>query len=61
MGYLIPRPSTALSPPDPLTTIFWFPNLETMLLRVLNPGAPESVSEEDLFSEIDDFDDLEVD
>ncbi|MHA2084065.1 MAG: 50S ribosomal protein L32e [Candidatus Thorarchaeota archaeon] len=34
---------------------------DTMLLRVLNPGAPESVSEEDLFSEIDEFDDLEVD
>ena len=26
---------------------------DAMSLRVLNPGAPESISEEDLFSELD--------
>jgi large subunit ribosomal protein L32e len=31
---------------------------DAMLLRVLNPGAPESVGEEDLFT---DLDDLELD
>ncbi|MHA1883360.1 MAG: 50S ribosomal protein L32e [Candidatus Thorarchaeota archaeon] len=34
---------------------------EKMMLRVLNPGAPEIIEEEELFSELDDLDDLEVD
>ncbi|MGD2073046.1 MAG: 50S ribosomal protein L32e, partial [Candidatus Thorarchaeota archaeon] len=33
---------------------------ETMMLRVLNPGAPETVMEEDLFSELDMLDEVEV-
>ena len=34
---------------------------ETLMLRVLNPGVPEGFEEEELFSELDGLDDLEVD
>ncbi len=34
---------------------------DTMMLRVLNPGAPEDLMEEDLFTELDVMDELEVD
>jgi large subunit ribosomal protein L32e len=34
---------------------------ETSMFKVLNPGAPESVVEEDLFEELEGLDDLEVD
>jgi len=34
---------------------------ETLMLRVLNPGVPEGLEEEELFSELDGLDDLEVD
>jgi large subunit ribosomal protein L32e len=33
---------------------------DTMMLRVLNPGAPEALLEEDLFTELDIMDELEV-
>ena len=33
---------------------------ETLMLRVLNPGAPETVMEEELFSELDMLDEVEV-
>ncbi len=34
---------------------------ETMLLKVLNPGAPDVVEEEELFADLEGIDDLEVD
>ncbi len=34
---------------------------ETLMLRVLNPGVPEGIEEDELFSELDGLDDLEVD
>jgi large subunit ribosomal protein L32e len=34
---------------------------ERSLFKVLNPGAPESVEEEDLFEELEGLDDMEVD
>jgi large subunit ribosomal protein L32e len=33
---------------------------ETLMLRVLNPGAPETVMEEELFSELDMLDEVEI-
>jgi large subunit ribosomal protein L32e len=33
---------------------------ESMMLRVLNPGVPETIMEEDLFSELDMLDEMEV-
>jgi large subunit ribosomal protein L32e len=34
---------------------------DAMTIRVLNPGAPEAVEEEDLFTDLEDLEDLEVD
>lgn len=34
---------------------------EAQMFRILNPSVPESVAEEDLFEELEDLDDLEVD
>ncbi len=34
---------------------------ETLMLKILNPGVPDAIEEEELFSELDDLDDLEVD
>jgi len=34
---------------------------EMKLFKILNPGAPESVIEEDLFEELEGLDDMEVD
>ena len=34
---------------------------EAQMFRILNPGVPESISEDDLFEELEGLDDLEVD